>query len=95
MDESALVLTGIFVRAPLHYVPAAKIGLPGAAAREPAAQGRKIKIPTPNPHRLCDYRIVKDLLLTGISQQLPPRKHQIRPDFTHAAFHSGGSWARH
>jgi hypothetical protein len=39
MGESALVLTGIFVRAPLHCVPAAKVGLPGAAARKPAAHG--------------------------------------------------------
>ena len=39
MQRSEGLSTDLFVRAPLHCVPAAKIGLPGAAARKPAAQG--------------------------------------------------------
>jgi hypothetical protein len=34
--------TDFFVRASLHCVPAARIGLPGAAAREPSAERKSL-----------------------------------------------------
>ena len=41
--------TGFFVRASLLFAQQANPGLPGAAAREPAAQGRRAQTPLRGP----------------------------------------------